>query len=242
MGSLTVEAQNKTEIAIYYTADTVAGRYISPNTQNLYNANSASRLNDEMISDLTVAIRREGLDYVFLDSASLQGGTVTGSALKVGSFSFKTIIVPKAELMRIEDFRILDTLIEQGCNVLFVSSMPEIAFNEADQAELEALSAKHESRLVKKAARVVRDITTKVDLTVTSKKTVYVSPYEKNGVQFFFLANTANAPASMTFSYEGAVGYRLYDPVTGQITEIPADTTWEMPAYRALFVQPLLAE
>ncbi|MBQ9150676.1 MAG: hypothetical protein IJX72_00375, partial [Clostridia bacterium] len=91
-------------------------------------------------------------------------------------------------------------------------------------------------------SRTAREVSVQFDLTVASKQTVYVSPYEKNGAAFFFLANADNAPASMTFTYEGAVGYRLYDPVTGEITEIAADASWEMPAYRALFVQPLLAE
>lgn len=242
MGSITVDAQNKAEIAIYYSVDAVAGAYISPDNQYTYSPNTAACDCDDIVSNLTKLLRVKALDYVFLDSASLQRGTTENGVLKVGEFGFKTIIVPKATVMRIEDMRMLDALISEGCEVIFVGKMPSVAYNDQDQAELEMLSARHESRLVRKANRIDKLTSVSADLTVESKQTVFVSPYEKNGVNFFFLANFTNKLASMTFTYEGAVGYRLYDPVTGKITEIAADAEWEMPSYRALFVQPLLAE
>jgi hypothetical protein len=242
MGSITVDALNKTEIAIYYPIDTVGGKYISPDNQYMYNPNGASRACDESIAFIVQALRESARDYVFLDSYSLRSGTAEGGALRVGDFTFRTIIVPKASVMRIEDYRVLDTLIARGCEVIFVGEMPSVAFNEQDQAELETLSDRHKDLLIKKFSRSAREVSVRCDLTVESKQTVYVSPYEKNGVTFFFLANASGKKASMTFAYEGAVGYRLYDPVTGQITEIGAEDSWEMPSYRALFVQPLLAE
>ncbi|MBQ7910370.1 MAG: hypothetical protein IJ363_06245 [Clostridia bacterium] len=242
MGSITVDALNKTGIAIYYSVDTVAGKYISPENQYTYNPSSAARACDETVNSIVKSLRESARDYVFLDSVSLQRGTAEGGALKVGDFTFRTIIVPKATVMRIEDMRMLDTLISQGCEVIFVGEMPSLAFHETDQAELEELSERHKDGLVKKFSRSAREVSVRFDLTVESKQTVYVSPYEKNGATFFFLANAAPKTATMTFTYEGAVGYRLYDPVTGEITEIAADAVWEMPSYRALFVQPLLAE
>ena len=242
LGSITVGAQNTTEIAIYYSIDTVAGEYTAPDNQNLYSASTASRVNDETVGKLADTLRDRGLDYVFLDSSSLQGGTAENGVLKVGSFGFKTILVPKASVMRIEDIRVLDALMEQGCEVIFVGHMPSIALNEADQAELLDFVARRADALIKLPARAAHSVTTKVALTVESKQTVYVSPYVKDGVEFFFLANASNAEATMTLSYEGAVGYRLYDPVSGEITEISSDETCALAAYRALFVQPLLAE
>ncbi len=242
LGSMTVGAQNKTEIAIYYTIDTVAGEYISPENQNLYSVGSAARKNDDTVGKLITGLRQQGLDYVFLDSVSMQSGTAEGGVLKVGSFGFKTILVPKATVMRVEDIRILDTLIEQGCEVIFVSEMPSIAFNEADQAELEDFVSRRSELLMNLPTRAAKAVTTRVALTVDSRQTVYVSPYEKNGVEFFFLANASTKDDTITLHYEGAVGYRLYDPVSGEITEIGASDTCAIASYRALFVQPLVAE
>jgi hypothetical protein len=69
---------------------------------------------------------------------------------------------------------------------------------------------------------------------------VYVSPYEKNGVKFFFLALDSKKDAEITLSYEGACGFRIYDPLTGEITEVESTTT--IKSFRALFVQPLFPE
>ncbi len=241
MGSMTVGAQNLSQIAVYYAIDTVAGEYETPETQQLYNADKDAQANDKLINKLTTQIRRDGLDYVFIDDASLQGGTVSAKGLTVGSFTFTTILVPKATLMEIESMRVLDALIEAGVNVIFVEDMPSVAFYEKDQAELEALSAKHSSRLAAKFSDAISAITVKSELTVkTVRKYIYISPYEKNGVKFFFLANASQKDADLTLSFEGAIGFRIYDPLTGTITEVENKAT--IPSYRALFVQPLFAE
>lgn len=101
---------------------------------------------------------------------------------------------------------------------------------------------RHDDLLKKIPVSAIKAITTKVALTVEAEKTIYVSPYERDGIEFFFLANASAEDASMTLHYEGAVGYRLYNPVNGEITEISADETCSLASYRALFVQPLMAE
>ena len=241
MGSMTVGAQNLSQIAVFYGIDTVAGEYQAPDTQNLYNAPAEAQENDKLIDKLTTQIRRAGLDYVFIDDASLQGGTVSAKGLSVGNFTFTTILVPKVTLIDMESMRVLDALIEAGANVIFVEEMPSVAFLEKDQAELEALSAKHASRLCEKFNDAVSAITVESELKIKSvRKYIYVSPYEKNGVKFFFLANASQKDADMTLSFEGAIGFRIYDPLTGTITEVENQAT--IPSYRALFVQPLFAE
>ena len=241
MGSMTVGAQNTTQIAIYYTIDTAAASYEAPTTQNLYSASDWARDNDQLVGRIATTLRKKGLDYVFLDDASMQGGTVGKNGLQVGNFNFTTIIVPNATVIDIESMRIFDALIEQGVNVIFVESMPSIAFLEKDQPELEALSAKHASLLCGSFNDAVSAVTTKVKLTVSSKfKYVYVSPYEKDGTEFFFLACNAQKDIEIKLSYPDAVGYRIYDPVSGEIYEV--DNTVTIKSFRALFVQPLLAE
>ncbi len=241
MGSLTVGAQNTTQIAIYYAIDTAAASYEAPTSQNLYSASDWAKKNDTLVGRLATGLRRVGLDYVFLDDASMQGGTVSAGGLQVGSFTFTTVIVPNATVMDIKSMRVLDALIEQGVNVIFVESMPSLAFFEADQAELEALSAKHSSLLCAKFSDAVSAVTTEVKLKVSSKlKYVYVSPYQKDGTEFFFLACNAQKPIEVKLSYPDAIGYRIYDPVSGEIYEV--ENTATVQSFRALFVQPLLPE
>ena len=241
MGAMTVGAQNLSKIAVYYSIDAVAGAYEAPKTQQLYNAPKAAQENDKLINRLTSGIRKQGLDYVFIDDASLQGGTVSAKGLTVGNFTFTTILVPKATLMDIESMRVLDALIEAGVTVIFIEEMPSIAFLEKDQAELEALSQKHASLLVIKFSDAISAIKEESELKVgTPRKYVYVSPYEKNGVKFFFLACDSKRDIEITLSYEGACGFRIYDPLTGEIFEVENMTT--IKSYRALFVQPLFPE
>ena len=241
LGSMVVGAQNLSQVAIYYSIDAVAASYETPITQNLYSAATEARQNDKLVQHLTENVREAGLDYVFLDDDSLQNGNVTANGLQVGNFTFTTILVPRATVMDIESMRALDALIEKGVNVIFVESMPSIALREEDQAEMDALVQKHESLLCSKYSRVMYNVTTKPELRVESTaQHIYVSPYEKDGVKFFFLANTSNMDAIIALNFEGAVGYRIYDPVSGEIFEV--EDAASIQSYRALFVQPLLVD
>lgn len=241
MGAMTTGAQNLSKIAVFYSVDAVAAAYQAPATQQLYNAPDAAKDIDKLVTRLTAGIRKQGLDYVFIDDASLQGGSVSAKGLTVGSFTFSTVIVPGAAMMDIESMRVLDALIEAGANVIFVETMPTLAFYEKDQAEMEQLSKKHEGLLKSKFSDAISAITETSELGVkTARKYVYVSPYEKNGVKFFFLALDSTRDADVTLSYEGACGFRIYDPLTGSITEVESEIT--LKSYRALFVQPLFPE
>ena len=241
MGAMTVGAQNLSKIAVFYSVDAVAAAYEAPATQQLYNAPDAAKNIDKLVSRLTAGIRKQGLDYVFIDDASLQSGTVSAKGLTVGNFTFTTVLVPSATVMDIESMRVLDALIEAGVSVIFIEAMPTLAFYEKDQAELEQLSKKHEGLLKAKFNEAISAITETSELGVkTARKYVYVSPYEKDGVKFFFLALDSTRDAEVTLSYEDACGFRIYDPLTGSITEVENKIT--IKSYRALFVQPLFPE
>ncbi len=241
MGAMTVGAQNLSRIAVYYSIDAVAAAYEAPKTQQLYNAPDEAKKNDQLVNRLTAGIRKQGLDYVFIDDASLQGGSVSTKGLTIGNFTFTTILVPRATVMDIESMRVLDALIEAGINVIFIEQMPTLAFLEKDQAEMDTLSEKHQGLLCEKFSEALSAITLEPALGVkTARKYVYVSPYEKDGVKFFFLANDSKRDAEITLSYEGACGFRIYDPLSGSITEV--ENTATIKSYRALFVQPLFAQ
>ena len=240
LGSMTVGAQNLTQVAIYYGIDTVGGEYRAPDSQNLYDSVSAARRNDALVGNIAEKLRENGLDYVFLDDESMQGGSVKDGAMCVGNFAFTTVIVPDVEIMEIESMRMLDAMIKGGVNVVFVDAMPGMSLRGEHQAEMTALAEAHGDRLYKKNDPALIEAVanhTRVALTVESKATVYVSPYEKDGVKFFFLANASKKDASVTFACENAVAYRIYDPVSGEISTV--ENAAEIASYRALFVQPL---
>ena len=238
LGSMLVGAQNLNQVAIFYALDSVGASYMPPVSQSVYRPVEQAKVNDALVAKLAAGIRKAGLDYVFLDEQSIKDGKVTSNSLEVGEFDFTTIIVPRASVIDVETMKTFDALIKKGVNVIYVGSMPELSFYEKDQAELEALSKAHQTNFVQNAEQAVKAITTKVALTVDSNQTVYVSPYDKDGVYFFYLANASDYDTNATFNYEGATGYRIYDALTGEITEV--ESSYEIKSYRGIFVQPII--
>ena len=239
LGSILVESQNQNQIAVYYGIDSVAGNYIAPETQSVWSADEFSKVNDKFVTDLTKGLRERGLDYVFVDNSAISNGTVTDDALKIGEFNFKTIIVPRTSVMEIGVLRTLEQLASKGVNVIFAGSMPTLAFMEQDQAELETLTKKLNGNFVADLNSVFAKITVKPALKATSTEaTIYVSPYDLQGTKFFYLANASTVDANVLFNYNGATSYRVYDPLTGEITEVT--DSYKIKTYRGVFVQPLV--
>ncbi len=238
MGSIVTEAQNKNQIAVYYSIDTVAANYIPPEDQSVYSIDEMIKITDKTVDEIVLSLRGNGLDYVFLDDNAIAQGQVNGAALTVNNFTFKTIIVPRAEIIDAATMRVFDQLIQNGANVIFMYSIPQIAAKESDQAEVEQLAQKFSNNLCMRIETLPERITTTVPLTVKSSQTIYVSPYERNGSEFYFLANASETDASVTLQYEGISKYRLYNPVDGSITVLEGNTC-NIPSYRALFVQPI---
>ena len=238
LGSIVTEAQNKNQIAVYYSIDTVAANYIPPEDQSVYSIDEMIKITDKTVDEIVLSLRGNGLDYVFLDDNAIAQGQVNGAALTVNNFTFKTIIVPRAEIIDAATMRVFDQLIQNGANVIFMYSIPQIAAKESDQAEVEQLAQKFSNNLCMRIETLPERITTTVPLTVKSSQTIYVSPYERNGSEFYFLANASETDASVTLQYEGISKYRLYNPVDGSITVLEGNTC-NIPSYRALFVQPI---
>lgn len=238
LGSIVTEAQNKNQIAVYYGIDTVAANYIPPDDQSVYSIDDMIKITDRTVDEIVLSLRKNGLDYVFLDDNAIAQGQVNGNALTVNKFNFKTIIVPRAEIIDAATMRVFDQLIENGANIIFMYSIPQLATRESDQAEVEALAKKFGDNLCMRPETLPARVTTTVPLKAKSSQTIYVSPYEKNGSEFYFLANASEVTASVTLQYEGISKYRLYNPVDGSITVIEGNTC-SIPSYRALFVQPI---
>ncbi len=238
LGSIVTEAQNKNQIAVYYSIDTVAANYIPPDDQSVYSIDDMIKITDRTVDEIVLSLRENGLDYVFLDDNAIAQGQVNGDALTVNNFTFKTIIVPRAEIIDAATMRVFDQLIQNGANIIFMYSVPQLAAKESDQAEVEQLAKKFSDNLCMRIETLPERITTTVPLTVKSSQTIYVSPYERNGSEFYFLANASEENASVTLQYEGISKYRLYNPVDGSITILEGNTC-SIPSYRALFVQPI---
>ena len=70
LGSMTVEAQNTTQIGVYYGIDTVAGNYRPAFSKDAYRPETADSLCqgvDSCVDALTTNLRKEGLDYLYLE-------------------------------------------------------------------------------------------------------------------------------------------------------------------------------
>jgi len=247
MGAMMDDATMTSGIGIYVPTTAAQGMYQFPETQNVYNGNIQTL--DVYIRNAANMLQQNNMDYNFLSDAAIAAGKVQNGTLDINNTPYKVIFVPDAEVISIETLRTFDAFAKAGGKIIWAERMPYVATYEKDQAELTEIVSRYKDQKVnvsvtntKLIAEIKAIADTKLKITPANTENaskIFNSPYYKNNRQFFFVVNTMVDDAEMTVSFEGAKGYRIYNPLDGSITE-STDGKITVTGYRGVFVEPIL--
>ena len=145
--------------------------------------------------------------------------------------------MPHVEVLPLNVLKKLLAFKEAGGDVYFVNGVPYLADRFEDNGELKSLAAKLSSC---SPSQATSDIRSKYSYELKIKRAssnLYVSKYDLGGEEAYWLLNKLNSNKTYTATYEGAKGFEIYDPLTGEITYIKGDTLeLTIPKYCALIV------
>ena len=194
---------------------------------------------DDMHVSRTIAsdLWNKGLDFLKIDNTFILEAEIKDGTLTNGHASFKSVIMPHVEVLPLNVLKKLLAFKEAGGDVYFVNGVPYLADRFEDNGELKSLAAKLSSC---SPSQAVSDIRSKYSYELKIKRAssnLYVSKYDLGGEESYWLLNKLNSNKTYTATYEGAKGFEIYDPLTGEITYIKGDTLdLTIPKYCALIV------
>lgn len=159
------------------------------------------------------------IDDVFMSEAQVVDGRLTN-----GHASFSAVVLPHVEVMPLETLKKLDELKKAGGSVYFVNGVPTLPDSFEDMEEFKALASTFTST-TESAATVDLKENFSYELKINRASSgLYVSRYELGGEDTYWVLNRTPRDRSYKASCEGAKGFDIYDPVTGEISHVAGDS------------------
>lgn len=185
---------------------------------------------DGMFGTLSKWLVGNLIDYDYINEALLTTQDVeTGDRLKVGSISYKTVIVAGCDTIRSSTLKILKDFSSKGGNVIFAGHKP--IYIDAEKAADEYLASAEEIPFEENAVIKSVEEVRRVDILNSdgSRTDNLVHCFRKDGkFRWLFVAHSkepdnkdALNPQNITVKLRGEYGAELYDTLSGEIYAVP---------------------
>jgi alpha-L-rhamnosidase len=216
------------DIALYLpTSD--AWAHFSPG-----HVNTIETLRERLGPDVIPSILESGYGFDAIDDEALRASSkVEGNTLRVGSASYRAVILPGVERIPAETLRVLEQFARSGGVVIATRRLPDLApgfaASEADRAQIRE-SAQRLFQGTGAAAHFVRSDGAELGAALAKllRPDIAFSPAapelgfvhrHSDGADVYFVANTANVPQRVdaTFRMTG-MGVEAWDPIHGTVT------------------------
>jgi hypothetical protein len=197
-------------IALYYPINTFQA-YSTP-----INSEGVRKPASNNIAGVAKAIYEAQMDFTVADNQFIREAEIKDGTLTNGHVSFKAVCVPGAEVMPLDVLKKLIDFENAGGTVLFVGNTPSLPDRLSDTAEFTSLAVGLKTVSSKVAVEKLREA---CDYgIVKANKKMYVGKYTLNDAPMLWVFNYQEKAADVTVGIDGAVGYDIYDPLTGEIT------------------------
>lgn len=217
------------DIAVYYPINTFQA-YSTPNNREGLNSPP-----DNCINRVALTLYDKKLDFTVADNEFILEAEIKNGTLTNGKVSFKAICMPGVEVMPLEVLKKLKAFEAEGGLVYWINSVPTLPDKLDDIEEFSSLVAGYQSVTTSAMAKA---LTKEISYGVEATSNIYVGKYTLDGAPMRWVFNRGDKDRTVTVKVENAVGYNVYDPLTGIITYIDGnEIEYEIPANNAcLFV------
>jgi hypothetical protein len=217
---------------MYYPINTNQA-YSIPSYTATHNTTSSTNC----INTLADKLFKAQMDFTVVDNQFILEAEVKDGVLFTENVSFTAICMPGVEVVPLEVLKKLQEFESTGGTVVWVNSVPSLPDDLDDIDEFKELCKDIKSVSETKALQTLSESTAdKLEIKKTTS-TLLVGRYILEDAPMYWLYNNNSAPKNLTLSYEGANGFDIYDPSTGEITTIIGDSMeLTIEAYTAKFV------
>lgn len=200
------------------------GLYYPINSYQAYSvpSNKAHRNAPEgvCISECALELYKNSLDYTVVDNIFLKEARVENGTLTNGFATFKAICMPGCEAV---PYDVMEKLLEferDGGTLIFVGRIPTLCDVYEKTEDFRAMLGGRRAYSIEEGARIIAD-SCKYPLTVEGgNEDVWLGKYILDGAQTFWILNQNAEDIAVTVSHESTSGFDLYDPTTGEMTEL----------------------
>jgi hypothetical protein len=179
------------------------------------------------------------VDYNIVHPDWLSNAEIEGGELKIGSGSYRYLVMPDVEIISTNVLSKLQQFEAAGGTVLWVDDTPSAGVYPAEDATVtKAVATAGYSALsvTQVIARITNPYSDAFKLQVLSDQ-ILTTRFNRSGQSLYFLVNPTGAPATAQLDYGESNGIlRVYDPVSGDISEAAQSAEVQIDGYRSVLI------
>jgi len=222
MGFLTSKAIHDARIGVYYPVETIQAYYKPLSSlQTFYDSDRNISPIEKSLKALNLKLWQNQMDYDFIDADSILNAGFRGNSMVIGGMELDVMIMDNAQVLPLAVLNKLKDFERIGGTVIWTGSAPEQGTAANEHAEIAAFG-----KTVTLSADPVKDAKAAVaenfKLTATRGDitNIYVSRNLLGDAPMYFIVNSNATAVTVNLSYEGAQGFDVYIPQTGEIKQM----------------------
>jgi hypothetical protein len=207
------------QIGMYYPINTNQA-YSIPSYTATHNTTSSTNC----INTLADKLFKAQMDFTVVDNQFILEAEVKDGVLFTENVSFTAICMPGVEVLPLDVMKKLDQFEKSGGTVIWIDCLPTLADKSSECDELVSMVSGKTVMNYREAGAAVKDAV--ADKLVIKRETpsLYVGRYVLDDAPMYWLYNSHDMDKSLTLTYEGAKGFDVYDPATGEITSLSGES------------------
>ncbi len=228
-------AKNEARIAIYYPIEIYQANYI-PSSLIAWNQIPLYSYLQKTLDRLAADILQNGLDFNYVTADAILNASIEGSAVKVGTHSYSSIVMPRVEVIPLDVLKKLEAIADAGIPVYWVDVLPSLGTKQSEQEEVQQIA----STLVANNnplpdLQLIRDKEFSIHVSSSDNK-IFMSRFTRDGHRIYYVINDSDIEINITAESEQIDTVQVYNPVNGEIREVPLPLSEKIGGYESLFL------
>lgn len=228
-----------TSVALYYPIAMFQADY-RPSKQ-FWNAVLPTYEKRQKAMDNTeVALREAGITFTLVHPEAVAQSAVAGGAMKIGSGSYRYLVMPQMEFLRVAVLDKIKAFEAGGGTVLWLDSKPQHGeYAREDAAVAAALKTAKVLRPADLAAHIPSPYPAKFNLQFeTGSARPAIARFQREDQPIYLVVNQTDQPLKASVLAAMAAKVRVFDPTTGNIKPIALPADLEIGGFGSLLLLP----
>jgi hypothetical protein len=189
----------------------------------------------------SLALAQAQIDFDLIDEEAIQAAAMTDGAMRVAAEAYRVIVLPSAEALELETVAALVRFVEAGGIVLRVGRGPELADSAENQPAFDKLTARlfDQAPAPMEPSALGQAVRERIDPDVTlaepDSQVVYLHR-RIDGRDVYFFVNNNPEPIEIRPAMRASGPWKLYRPLTGDVTDAGDDPKLSLSGYEGVFV------
>ena len=232
ISSVLTGARVASDVALYYPINMFQMEY-KPITGTHWGTWGSQR--QKNWDNLQTTMLAADVNFNIVHSEWLRDGVIEDGKLKIGSGSYRYLVMPDVEVISASVITKIQDFEAAGGTVLWVDSKPVAgAYPVEDTQVVSAVAGATTVTAAQVPGLITEPYGDAFKLNATSPDSLLVTRFNRQGHALYFLVNPTEWAISVHLDDTGSA--KLYDPVTGDITETALPTDVMIDGYRSVLV------